>query len=75
MDNYEKFICKFDCDWYNYNDNNFLFFGLQLFLLYEMRFFILRVKMVNVIKCVIKVIKFYKYVVQSVEKFIFKVSI
>lgn len=75
MDNSEKCICKFDCAWYNHNDNNFSFSGLQLSSLYETRPPISRAKMANVTKCAIKAIKFYKHVVQSVEKFILKVSI
>lgn len=50
------------------------FSDLQLSSLYETRPPISRAKMANVTKCAIKAIKFYKHVVQSVEKFILKVS-
>lgn len=48
-------------------------FVFQLSSLYEVRPPISRAKMANVTKCAIKAIKFYKHVVQSVEKFIQKV--
>lgn len=48
----------------------FCFF--QLSSLYETRPPISRAKMANVTKCAIKAIKFYKHVVQSVEKFVQK---
>lgn len=47
---------------------------LQLSSLYEVRPPVSRAKMAQVTKCAIKAIKFYKHVVQSVEKFIQKVS-
>ncbi|XP_041351491.1 SR-related and CTD-associated factor 4-like [Gigantopelta aegis] len=47
-------------------------FNNELSSLYEMRPPISRAKMANVTKCGIKAIKFYKHVVQSVEKFIQK---
>ncbi|XP_061176862.1 SR-related and CTD-associated factor 4-like isoform X2 [Saccostrea echinata] len=47
-------------------------FNNELSSLYETRPPISRAKMANVTKCAIKAIKFYKHVVQSVEKFILK---
>ena len=47
-------------------------FNNELSSLYETRPPISRAKMANVTKCAIKAIKFYKHVVQSVEKFVQK---
>lgn len=49
-------------------------FHSQLSSLYEVKPPVSRAKMTHVTKCAIKAIKFYKHVVQSVEKFILKVG-
>lgn len=54
--------------------NNGVYYYLQLSSLYEGKPPISRAKMAQITKSAIKAIKFYKHVVQSVEKFIQKVS-
>jgi hypothetical protein len=50
-------------------------FILQLSALYEVKPPISKAKMTSITRGAIKAIKFYKHVVQSVEKFIQKVSV
>ena len=58
------FVCKLQI----------LCFFLQLSSLYEMKPPISKAKMTAITKGAIKAVKFYKHVVQSVEKFLQKVS-